>query len=606
LTPITRASARPASQADNVNQVVAELRNGLASAHDQVRASIAARAPAEVFVPLLWRELALGDQAIRTARTWVADGEMHRLILEASRDRDLVFSLIARNPTKTALVELGLEWEVVFRARYAQEQAQAHLAWKSAVAHERPALWHELGEAEDSFTRAAVLPSLVGGFDNERLKSAAARRGGVEREVAANASIGRAFQFVSSDILTSIGVRQLIDNVNFGRVLVVYVAYDDDLAQLPGASRSLGAKYLAIVAHSGEVIRAVPLGPAPPIDEAATAFLDAVGTRPERGAVFDKNAATELYHLVAEPLEHLFRYGDIEYVRQELLICADGSLQGLPFEALVENGRYLVDNYRVRLLESPADANLVTRANARALTNLFLLSNPTVPAGSALKRLSHADDEVNGISKLWPDNLRSLQGGPDATVGRFDSGAPNAGVVHVVSHGLFAPNTTDFTKEPNEVGSGSIVADRSGLLASSLARSALILSPEKPGTAPGLLSALELLNVDLSRTQLVVLSACDTNLGDKERGEGIYGLRRAVLEAGAETVVSSLWKVDDAATSELMISFYRNLAQGKGRADALEHAETFTRQSHSHPYYWAAFVLSGNQGALKLPDFAWP
>jgi CHAT domain-containing protein len=146
----------------------------------------------------------------------------------------------------------------------------------------------------------------------------------------------------------------------------------------------------------------------------------------------------------------------------------------------------------------------------------------------------------------------------------------------------------------------NISADRTGLMASSLSRSAFILAPAANGSS-GFFSALAVLSLDLSHTQLVVLSACDSGRGDRERGEGIYGLRRSFLSAGAETVVSSLWSVDSTGTREFMVSFYRNLFQGEGRAVALQHAAAFTRLTYPHPYYWAAFVITGNVGGLRLP-----
>ncbi|MBP0013984.1 MAG: CHAT domain-containing protein, partial [Roseofilum sp. SID2] len=97
-------------------------------------------------------------------------------------------------------------------------------------------------------------------------------------------------------------------------------------------------------------------------------------------------------------------------------------------------------------------------------------------------------------------------------------------------------------------------------------------------------------------TQLVVLSACDTGLGNISAGEGIYGLRRALAIAGSESQVISLWKVDDAATQELMVDYYENLQNGLGRSDALRAVKlSMLQQEHyQHPYYWASFIPSGN------------
>ena len=117
------------------------------------------------------------------------------------------------------------------------------------------------------------------------------------------------------------------------------------------------------------------------------------------------------------------------------------------------------------------------------------------------------------------------------------------------------------------------------------------------GEEDGVLTALEVAQLNLSGTQLVVLSACETGLGDIANGEGVYGLRRAFAIAGAETQVLSLWQVDDAGTAELMAAYYENLLSGSGRAGALRQVqlEMINSQSrYAHPYYWAAFITTGD------------
>jgi CHAT domain-containing protein len=113
------------------------------------------------------------------------------------------------------------------------------------------------------------------------------------------------------------------------------------------------------------------------------------------------------------------------------------------------------------------------------------------------------------------------------------------------------------------------------------------------------MTALELAGLDLWGTELVVLSACDTGRGDITLGQGVYGLRRSLVVAGAETVVMSLWKVDDASTSLLMEAYYRNLLAGQGRASALREAMRSLRVSRSNPHYWAPFIALGRDAPLR-------
>ena len=106
--------------------------------------------------------------------------------------------------------------------------------------------------------------------------------------------------------------------------------------------------------------------------------------------------------------------------------------------------------------------------------------------------------------------------------------------------------------------------------------------------------------MDLHGTRLVVLSACDTGVGDSDRSAGIYGLRRALVLAGAETHVVSLWNVSDAGTSHLMEAYYRKLRDGAGRSDALRQLqlEMLEDPRRRHPFYWASFIVSGDPSPL--------
>ncbi len=118
------------------------------------------------------------------------------------------------------------------------------------------------------------------------------------------------------------------------------------------------------------------------------------------------------------------------------------------------------------------------------------------------------------------------------------------------------------------------------------------LAPD--GERDGNLEMQEVLGLDLSKTGLVVLSACSTQMGKLSAGDELEGLTRAFLYAGTPAVLSSLWRVEDDSTAFLMTRFYTHLRHGAGRAESLQLAQIETRKRFPHPYQWAAFVLTGD------------
>jgi tetratricopeptide (TPR) repeat protein len=163
-------------------------------------------------------------------------------------------------------------------------------------------------------------------------------------------------------------------------------------------------------------------------------------------------------------------------------------------------------------------------------------------------------------------------------------------LLHVATHGFFQPDTTK----------GSNPLLRSGLM---LAGEGNTLKGEKNETGEdGILTAYEAMNLNLDNTDLVVLSACETGLGEIKNGEGVYGLQRAFKVAGAKSIIMSLWKVSDQATQELMVSFYRNwLGNAVGasaqtansKRSAFLKAQKELKAKYPDPYYWGAFVMVG-------------
>lgn len=165
-------------------------------------------------------------------------------------------------------------------------------------------------------------------------------------------------------------------------------------------------------------------------------------------------------------------------------------------------------------------------------------------------------------------------------------------ILHIATHGYFYP-------EPPKDLEKTIKMNKFQLSGNPLIRSGLLLSganriwmgeEEVEGSENGILTALDISNLDLVNTRLVVLSACETGLGDIKGGEGVYGLQRAFKVAGAKTIIMSLWKVPDKETVELMELFYTNWLGGMTKHDAFYSAQKEMRKKYP-PYYWAAFVM---------------
>jgi CHAT domain-containing protein len=138
-----------------------------------------------------------------------------------------------------------------------------------------------------------------------------------------------------------------------------------------------------------------------------------------------------------------------------------------------------------------------------------------------------------------------------------------------------------------------------------LLRSGLALAGINQGRSgvddDGALTALEAAGLDLWGTKLVVLSACDTGVGVVRSGDGVYGLRRSLVLAGAESQMMSLWPVSDRSTRELVVAYYKELMRGRGRGESLRQVQLqmLRGRALSHPYYWASFIQSGEWAKLE-------
>lgn len=204
--------------------------------------------------------------------------------------------------------------------------------------------------------------------------------------------------------------------------------------------------------------------------------------------------------------------------------------------------------------------------------------------GSYLSELPGTKTEVENIAALLSDKgwqAEVLTGNKALEETLKDSFKPR--VLHIATHGYFQP---DFA-----LSARSNPLLQSGLMLAGAGRTLQGDKDEK--TEDGILTAYEAMNLNLDNTDLVVLSACETGLGEIRNGEGVYGLQRAFKVAGARSIIMSLWKVNDEATQELLTAFYKYWLESGNKREAFKKAQLSIKTKYSSPFYWGAFVMVG-------------
>ncbi|WP_437841993.1 tetratricopeptide repeat protein [Sorangium sp. So ce1153] len=365
--------------------------------------------------------------------------------------------------------------------------------------------------------------------------------------------------------------------------------------------------YVAYVLHRTGEPSWVELGPAAPIDALVAAGRALLSATDPRHA----EAARALDEKVMLPVRQLL--GDA----REVYLSPDGALNLVPFAALVdERGQFLLARYRFTYLTSGRDLlRLEVTQTESPRSSPLVIGNPAydeagaAPAGAASGRRSDAmgamrfgplrwtEPEARAVKDLLPDARLLLD--KDATEAAVKALAGPA-IVHLATHGFFLAQAPAAPLAPREDRPFLILLQPGALPPlpeNPLLRSGLALAganQRHSGGEDGVLTALEVAGLDLWGTKLVVLSACDTGIGALSRGEGVYGLRRALVLAGADSQIISLWKVADEETQALMKAYYGRLSAGEGRSDALREVQLAMARQHLHPYYWAAFIVGGS------------
>jgi CHAT domain-containing protein len=377
-----------------------------------------------------------------------------------------------------------------------------------------------------------------------------------------------------------------------GARLVEIVNYQpaDITAAYAATKKPVPRRYAAYVLAERGDPKLVDLGDAGPIDESITKLRAALADPDNSEATALAKALHKLTFAKLAPA-----LGKSKHV----MIAPDGALNVLPFAALHDGKKFLVESYTFTYLTSGRDLlRLGTRAAGKGKPKAYVFADPDFdgppPTTSApgtrrsramqnltWPRLPGTAAEADALEKSL--TAPTIYRGKKATETALKSlQAP--GILHLATHGFFLADA-DASVENPLLRSGLVFAGANAL---------------SSGNDDGVVTALEASGLDLRGTRLVVMSACETGVGKITNGHGVYGLRRALVIAGAESLVMSMWQVDDLATKELMAGYYKKLEAGQGRSEALRtvQRELLAKPKYAHPYYWASFIAAGDSTPL--------
>lgn len=274
--------------------------------------------------------------------------------------------------------------------------------------------------------------------------------------------------------------------------------------------------------------------------------------------------------------------------KKTVYLSADGVFNQINVNTLKrKDGSFVLNQVDVIALGNSKDLiNIRQRKAMAGKKDAFLLGFPDY-AGAA-PPLPGSKVEVEAINKIllasgYKTSLKEEKSASEAAI----KSLKGPQLMHIATHGYFL---ADEEQGGLEEGRNNPLL-RSGLLLAGAAKSNSQV--DLASNDNGVLTAYEAMNLSLDGTDLIVLSACETGLGEVRAGEGVYGLQRAFLVAGANALIMSLWKVDDAATQQLMTNFYTNWTKLGNKQKAFKQAQLQLMTKYKQPYYWGAFVMMG-------------
>lgn len=583
-------------------------------------------------LPLIQRSLTASEQNLRQQVHAFSDQRLAAFLQILRGQEEILYSLVRAYPRHPRVLRLALSAALLRQGRSVQEVANtSQIIYRNLKPADREALERLRGLRAQFATLSLAGPGSLSlpdyqrrltflKYDGDALEAALARRSEQFRRLHVLPSpekiISRARAALPRD----------------GALIEFVAYYDRPLVPGPGSTPAELLKrqrYLALLLFPDGRMHALDLGPAEPLERASSKLKDVLATT----APYEP-AAQELYALTFRHLApHLSQV-------QHLFIVPDGQLNVVPFAALHDGHQVLAESFDITYLTSGKDLLPRPRARRPLPDSVVVLADPTFAAlpesspaaptdpsstqrsasleslfstlptqrgNSSWVQLDATREEAQAVHRLFP--RAHLLMGPLATKQALLSlSAP--GILHIATHGFFleaapppAPlHASRAVVSSDSAGSPMPKCPAEALLCSGLVFAGANASAKHAGTHPveqSWVTALELAGMDLWGTQLVVLSACNTGRGDVKLGQGVAGLRRALVTAGAETLVTSLWSVNDNTTALLMEDYYQRLRQGQGRTSALREAMSELRKKKPHPHFWAPFIAIGLDAPLK-------
>lgn len=284
-------------------------------------------------------------------------------------------------------------------------------------------------------------------------------------------------------------------------------------------------------------------------------------------------------------------------------LSADGVYNQINMEAIpTPDGRYVIDNANIVMVSNTKDLYLrkVKSKSVTASKTATMFGNPTfyltASANKKYPQLPGTEKEVDELEALlkqkgWKTDEFKEKEASEEEVKALTS--PK--ILHLATHGFYTP--TEILDNLEELTESEAAATENPLLKTGLlltgAGDLLNKTQYNYNMESGILTAYEAMSLNLDQTDLVVLSACETGLGEISNGEGVYGLQRAFLVAGAKVLIMSMFKVDDEATQKLILNFYRKWQTMGNMRQSFIDAKKELRVEYPEPYYWSAFMMIG-------------